>query len=415
MDYDMIRIVLERELSTQLFDLIEGDIIESLLKEAKIERFENEWKYILEGHSFKVTQAMASRLYNLFHEVQQRLEFKEDIDFYVTNSPEVNAFAISSLEEGEANIININSGLIERMDDDELKFIIGHEIGHLISKNAQITKVIRFVYPESDKIPILLYHKVNLWNKLAELTADRYGYIASPRLEKIISNFFKLSSGLDPERINFDYKAYLAENEAIVEYFKENRGKNVTSHPINPIRVKALEAFSNSQTYQWIAKGEELKAEEQLDNTLNELIQILMTLSSSELDYHRGNYMAAAGLMIAGADEKMETEELQQVISSLSRQMVFPQEMLGNIYNSGKVEEIFYGSAGEIIKVNPGERYGMFEYLVSIALSDRKIFKEEIEFLYKVGEQFGLTRKEIAQITANMIQREFVPDVYGLQ
>jgi Zn-dependent protease with chaperone function len=411
----MIRIPLEKQLSTQLFELIEGDVIEALLKEAKIERFENEWKYLLEGHSFKVTQDMASRLYNLFQEVKKKLEFDEDIDFYVTNNAAVNAFAISSLEEGEANIINVNSGLIERMDDDELRFIIGHEIGHLISKNAQITKVIRFVYPEPDKIPILLYHKVNLWNKLAELTADRYGYIASPKLEKIISNFFKLSSGLDPERIHFDYKAYLAENEAIIEYFKANRGKNVSTHPINPIRIKGLLAFSESETYKRIAKGEELVAEEQLDNILNDLIQILMTLSSSELDYHRGNFMAAAGLLIASADKSMDEDELERIIGTLSSQMIFPQEMLGNIHNSGKVQDIFYGSAGEILKMNPGERYGMFEYLVSIALSDRKIFKEEIDFLYHVGEQFGFTRKEIAQIIANMIQREFVPNVYGVQ
>jgi len=415
MNYDMIRITLERELSQQLFDLIEGDVIEALLKEAKIERFENEWKYMLEGHSFKVTKEMASGLYDLFQEVKQKLEFDEDIDFYVTNSADVNAFAISSLEEGEANIINVNSGLIERMDDDELKFIIGHEIGHLISKNAQITKIIRFVYPESNKIPILLYHKVNLWNKLAELTADRYGYIASPKLEKIISNFFKLSSGLDPQRINFDYKAYLAENEAIIQYFKDNRGKNVSTHPINPIRIKALVAFSESETYKSIAKGAEIQPEETLDAILNDLIQILMTLSSSELDYHRGNFMASAGLMMASADKAMDEDELTRIIGTLSQQMIFPQEMLGNIHNSGKVQDIFYGSAGEILKLNPGERYGMFEYLVSIALADRKIFKEEIEFLYTVGEQFGFTRKEIAQITAGMIQREFVPDVYGLQ
>jgi Zn-dependent protease with chaperone function len=415
MNYDMIRIPLEKELATQLFEVIEGDIIEALLKEAKIERFENEWKYILEGHSFKVTEDMASGLFKLFEEVKEELGFEEDIDFYVTNSSEVNAFAISSLEEGEANIINVNSGLIERMDDDELKFIIGHEIGHLISKNAQITKIIRFVYPKPDKIPVLLYHKVNLWNKLAELTADRYGFIANPKLETIMSNFFKLSSGLSPNRIDFDYKAYLAENEAIIKYFKENRGKNISTHPINPIRIKSLVAFSESEMYKSIAKGEETRTDENLDNILDDLIQILMTLSSSELDYHRDNFMAAAGLMMAGADQKLDQDELERVIGSMSRKMVFPKVMLAQIQNSGKVQEIFFGSASEILKVNPSERYGMFEYLVGIALADRKIFQQEIDFLYKVGEQFGFTRKEVAQITATMIQKEFMPDIYGIQ
>src|SRR5512135_2438195 len=125
MEFDLIRIPLEKKLARQLFDLIEGDIMSSVLKEAKIERFENEWKLILEGHSFKVTEDLASGLYKLFHEVKNKLEFNEEVDFYVTNSPDVNAFALAAVEEGEAHIITINSGLIERMDDDEFRFTIG--------------------------------------------------------------------------------------------------------------------------------------------------------------------------------------------------------------------------------------------------------------------------------------------------
>lgn len=413
MNYDLIRIPLEKELARQLFDLIEGDIMSSVLKEAKIERFENEWKLILEGHSFKVTRELASTLYDLFHEVQSKLEFKEEIEFYVTNSPEVNAFALAATEEGEANIININSGLIEKMDDDELRFIIGHEIGHLISKNAIISRLIRFVFPDPDKIPVLLYHKINLWNKLAELTADRYGFIASPKLEKCVSNFFKLSSGLDPQRIKFDYKAYLAENEKIIAYFKESRGQNLASHPINPIRIKALVLFNESELYKAVKKGAELIADEALTQKIDDLTGILMTLTSSELDYHRVNFMAAAGLLIAGADEKITQVEMERVMSMISQVMIFPKELVEQIHSSGQVMEIFNASAQAIISQNPGERYSLFEFIVGVALSDRQIFQQEIDFLYSVGESFGLTRKETAQMIAQNVQREFMPDIYG--
>ena len=291
------------------------------------------------------------------------------------------------------------------MEDDELKFIIGHEIGHLISKNAAITKILRFVYPDPDKIPILLYHKINLWNKLAELTADRYGFIASPKMEKVISNFFKLSSGLDPARINFDYKAYLAENEAIIEYFKANRGQNLSSHPINPIRIKALVAFSQSAMYQSIAGGTEMSEDAPLTATLNDLMGILMTLTSSELDFHRGNYMAAAGLMMAGADEQLEQQELENIIGSLSNLMIFPQEMLSHIYNSGKVQEIFFGSASEILKLNPGERYGMFDYLVNISLADRNILGHD-DFAHK-GENIFACVHPPECLTVHKIHRRF--------
>ena len=413
MNYDLIRIPLEKELSRQLYDLIEGDIMSSVLKEAKIERFENEWKLILEGHSFKVTKELASGLYDMFHEVQSRLEFTEPIDFYVTNSPEVNAWALAANEEGEANIININSGLIEKMDDDELRFIIGHEIGHLISKNAIISRLISFVFPEPEKIPVLLYHKINLWNKLAELTADRYGFIASPKLEKCVSNFFKLSSGLDPKRINFDFKAYLEENERIITYFRENRGQNLASHPINPIRIKALVLFNDSKLYESVKFVGIQKEDPSLEGLIDELTTILMTLTSSELDTHRINFMAAAGLLIAGADEQITQQELERVMGMISRVMIFPRELVEEIHASGKVMELFNSSAQAIISQNPGERYTLYEFMVGVALSDRQIFQKEIDLLYKVGEFFGLTPKEAAQMIAQCIQREFMPDIYS--
>ncbi len=413
MNYEMIRLPLENELSRQLYDLIEGDIMQAVLKEAKIERFENEWKLILEGHSFKVTRELASGLYDLFLEVKTKLEFSEEIDFYVTNSPEVNAWALTATEEGEANIININSGLIERMDDDELRFIIGHEIGHLISKNATITRLIRFVFPEPDKIPVLLYHKINLWNKLAELTADRYGYIASPKLDKCLSNFFKLSSGMDPRRINFDFNAYLTENDRIIRYFKENRGQNLSTHPINPIRIKALMAFSESQLYKDLSSGVELKDDAALTEKIDNLLDILMTLTSSELDYQRINFMASAGLMVSGADEQITQHEVERIMGTISRVMIFPKELLEQIHGGGKVSEVFNASAQAIISQNPGERYNLFDFMVGVALTDRQILQKELDFLYQVGEYFGLTRKEAAQMIAQGIQREFMPDIYG--
>lgn len=413
MNYDLIRIPMEKELSRQLYDLIEGEIMTSVLKEARIERFENEWKLILEGHSFKVTKELASGLFDLFHDVKKTLEFDENIDFYVTNSPEVNAWALTATEEGEAHIINVNSGLIERMDDDELRFIIGHEIGHLISKNATISRLINFVFPDQSKLPALLYHKINIWNKLAELTADRYGFIASPKVEKCISNFFKLSSGLSPDRINFDYQAYLAENERIIKYFEENRGQNLASHPINPIRIKAIMAFSDSIMYQQIRTGVELMEDVMLTGKIDQLTNILMTLTSSELDYHRINFMAAAGLLIAGVDSQVTREEAERIMSLISRVMIFPKELVEEIHGSGKVLEVFNSSAGAIINANPGEKYGLFDFMVGIALADRQIFQQEIDFLYNVAESFGLSRKEAAQMIAQSIQREFMPELYA--
>ena len=328
------------------------------------------------------------------------------------------------------------------MDNDELKFIIGHEIGHLVSKNARIMKLINFVFPDYDRMPLILRHKIELWTRLAELTSDRFGYIASPNMEKCISGFFKLSSGLNTNRINFDYKAYLDENEKILAYFEENKAQNLLSHPINPIRIKAIQIFSNSETFKAIKEGKEIKEDKDLDEACRRLeklgyrvavlaqpdwrkvavvihfgaaplTSILLTLSSSEMDYNRNLYYASAGLIMAGTDKEVDRDEYESIVRVLSNRTMFPKEFLQHVIESKKVNEIFQQSAAYIVQHNPAERYSLFECLIGIPISDREIFKQEINFLYEIGEKFfGFSRKEIAQFIAEMVHKEFMPNIY---
>ena len=414
MDYEKIRIKLEEDLGNELNRTMHGDIVSNLLKEAKIEKIENEWKFMLEGHSFKVNKSLAPRLASVFEEVQKTLEFEEPIDFYVTNSSQVNAFSISRLEDDDVHIINFNSELVERLDDEELRFVIGHEIGHLISRNAHITKLIQFIFPDPQRMPLILTHKITLWRKLSELTADRYGFIASPSLEKSASGFFKLSSGLNSKRINFDFKAYLEENDKILEFFRQESSTNLLSHPINPIRIKAVQLFSDSATYKSVSESSPVETDEKLDKEVNDLIEILLTLSSSELDHYRKHFIAAAGIIMSNLDEKMTQPEYENIIKTLSQFTIFPKLFLEEVHKQGKPDEVLANAAQNIVKLNPGERYTLFEFMVGMALTDRQLFKQEISFLYNVGENFfGFPRKEIAQIISNMINQTFMPNIYS--
>ena len=413
MNYENIRIDLERELGSDLYILMQGEIIEEILKEAKIEKIENEWKFILEGHSFKVNSRMAPRLDGLMKGVVETLQFEEEIEFYVTNNPELNAFSISRLEEDQAHIVNLNSGLVERLDDDELRFVIGHEIGHLVSKNTDILKLVQFIFPDPMRTPLLITHKIALWKKLSELTADRFGFIASPRLDKCFSGFFKLASGLDTERIKFDHTAYMEENEKILDYFRTEMAADLLSHPINPIRIKAVELFSKSKLFKSLQEGKGGIVDKSLRKQIAELTGILLSLNHSELDLHRRKFIASAGLMVAGLDEEVSENEYEKILITLSNFAIFPKADFEDILKSGRADLIAAESARFIVDRNPAERYPLFGYMVEMALSDRKISRKEVIFLYNIGEKFfGFSRKEIAQLIAEPIHRYFVPDIY---
>lgn len=405
---------METQLGQELYDRLEGDMIEMIIKEAKVEHIENDWKMILEGHSYRISKELTPEIHSLCMEVKEKLNYEKQIDFYITNSSDFNAYAIPSTEEMSNDVINLNSMLVERLTNEELRFVIGHEIGHLASKNARINQLIQFVFPNQERIPMILMNKINLWEKLAELTADRYGFIASENFSTCLKGFFKMSSGLNVERLNIQEDALLEENERRIEFFKNGEGLNITTHPVNPIRIKALQLFSQSGLYGQIQSGkEEITADEILDEKISELAGILTILSSSELDYHRKQFIASAGIIMATLDGSVGQEEHQNTLAVLANLTIFPESYLDDMIKTGKVNDIFFESMQKIIQANPGERMQMISYMLDSILADHQILPGEVEFIYEIGEKFmGFARKEIAQIMAQKIQERFFPKVY---
>lgn len=405
-----IRVDLEIELESNLFQTLEGKLVEKIIAEANYEPEENIWKNILEGHSFKVTEKMSPKLYHIFHDVKNKLNYKKNIDFYITNSAELNAFALTRSDDKDTDIININSALISMFDDDELRFVVGHEIGHLITRYARVVRLINFIFPDPEKVPLILAHRIELWQKVSELTADRFGFIASPNVEKCVSGFFKMASGLSTDRIDFDYKAYLIDNEKILDYFTQNR--NMFTHPVNPLRIKAIKLFSESSLYEDFKNEKEFNTDQVLNAEMDKLIAMLQTISTSPMDAFRKQFLASAGLIMANIDKNINDDEYESILESLSNYTVFPHEYLSEICNTS-TEEVFKSSISNIIQQNPAERFQLLQYMVNIAMSDNSIFNKEINFLFEVGESLlGLTRREIAQILAATLQQGFIPELY---
>jgi len=413
MDYDHIRIIPEQQIGQNLWELLEGDVISKIKKESKVEKTGNYYKYLLEGHSFKLGSELLPELYKPFGDVCEALNFTEPVEFYISNSPDFNASAASSQDEGEPHLVNLNSGLVNALDEDELRFVIGHELGHIISKNIDIKGVIEFVFPHYQGIPLILYNKISLWDKLSELTADRYGLIACGDPSKCVSAFFKMSSGLSLNRYNLNLATFLEENEKLLESFKKENTINVATHPMNPIRIKALEYFAQSTVYKSILDNTSIESDPALSSNMEELTNLLLVIRNSELDHHRSMFIASAGLVMAGIDERLSKEEYDIIIQRLANFLIFPETLLKGIMDQKGQENVFLQTASAIMQHNPGERDPMFEFLIGVAMSDNELFNREIDFLYEVGENlFKYSAKEIAQRIAYVIRGNFIPKLY---
>ena len=391
------KIELEQHLTEQIYAALHGELVEKIISLSSFDQSGHGLRSAMEGHSFKVEKRLMSHLHDLLYGVKEKLGFADPVDFYITGDSTVNAWTIAAAREGEPHIVNINSALINLMTDDELRFVVGHELGHLMNKNTEMLRLIGFVFPHGTVPPLVLQYKIRLWEQLSELTADRYGYMAVENLEACLSAFFKMTSGLDITKINMQVDGYLEENLKHLEYFINDKGLSRDTHPVNPIRVQSLNLYATSPD------------EKALAEKMDEIIGALMKLSNDEVDYYLGFFVATAGLIAINIDGEVTSEEIERVLNQLSSFHIFPRHFLDQVAEQ-KVVEIFYSSIEEVLKRRPDMRDGMLVYIISLILADSSFNQQEVDFIFEIGEKcFGFTTKEIADRVAGAIQQNFVP------
>ena len=394
-------IALEQQLSKQIYNALQGSVVEAVLKKIKTSGADTYWRSSMEGHSLKVQEDLLPDFYRLCHEVKDKLHFDEPVDFYITGDSSVNAFSVAAEDEGEPNIVNVNSALFDLMTEDELRFVIGHELGHLINKDTKLARLIQFVFPPEAGIPVSLQYKIRLHDQLAELVADRYGYMATDNLGVCVTAFFKLASGLDLVKMNVSLDALIADNNRRLDYFLKDKGISRATHPVNPVRVQALNLFSTMPT------------QKELNEGMDELISILLKVGNSELDEYTAQFVVSAGIIVANIDKALNLEEYHAIIENLADLKIFPRKFIEEVM-SGDIVKTFNESVEKILQVNPGMREDMLEYMIQIVISDKTISNEEMNMLYDFGRNVGLSDMEVATSIALAIQKNYIPSMESI-
>ncbi len=181
-------------------------------------------------------------------------------NIYIQNDQTVNACAYA-VDDVEPTVV-VNSGMLERFTIPELKYVIGHECGHLHNYHsayqilgniilnigtAGISAVVSAAV--ASILSIGTQTLLSAWSRAGEVTADRAGLLCADSLEDCYSAMAKLMyGGVIGAEYAIDYGAIREQFNNTVESVARYN-EIFSTHPATARRIAAIAEFAECQVY----------------------------------------------------------------------------------------------------------------------------------------------------------------------
>jgi len=353
----------------------------------------NSWANRLLADNVLLNEVIAPRLYQICSEVKNKLNYNEEIEFYITQAANLNAYAINGFGY-RAHMICFTSGLIKCLNDDELAYVIGHEIGHLMFKHSQLNTVIAILANSEEPVSSQIRSLFSRWDKYAEISADRMGYLAQPNLETVGKTFFKLASGLSEEHLKFNIMEYMKQLDKIKDL---SRNELVSSHPNNLVRLKCLELFSKSELYN--SSNASVMTKEQLQEETTTVLNLEEYHPTEEWQMKALEFIAAVGMYIASIDNKMNPNEWEKLFSMVYYHTSQPEKYL-TFKDISEIEERKNVLCEFYAQSKNDHKFRLCEMLVDIATCDGRLDEKERIALFEIANKLNIdedTMKRLIQ------------------
>ena len=220
------------------------------------------------GDAVRVGPTQRPQLYARYQEVLRALDWPEtgkpEPQLYVAQHPIANAGAVGF----EQPFIVISSGTLELLDADEQQFVLGQQVGHIMTGRTTYRTIAQIVLffgmsalPLLASIALLPFQLALLeWYRTSEFSADRAGLLASQNPRVSLMAFLKLAGGrANGDAIDLDaYLAQAAEYEAdggTWDQVLKALNTALRAHPFHTVRAGALHRWEQSGAYRTILDG----------------------------------------------------------------------------------------------------------------------------------------------------------------
>ena len=225
-------------------------------------------RLLFQGNAVRVGPSQFPRLWHLHTDVTTTFDWTDVPELYVSQTPFFNAGAYGI----DRPFIVVHSAAIELLDDDELRVLLAHELGHVISGHAlyrTIAAVLAVIslgaLPVLASLAVLPVRLAFLeWSRKSELSADRAGLLGGQDMAVSQRVDMKMAGGgrgdafagqLNVDAFMQQAHEYAASGEGLDVVYKILSTLALT-HPMHTVRAAELQRWVTAGEYDRILRGE---------------------------------------------------------------------------------------------------------------------------------------------------------------
>lgn len=218
-------------------------------------QYERAFRQQMLGNGIRIGPNQLPKVWESYLSCLDTLDMPERYELYIFQTPVANAMAFGA----EQPSILLQSGLVTMLAEDELKSVIAHEVGHILSEHVMYRTALYILLslgmrnlPPLGDLPIrAIILALQEWSRASELTCDRAAALVVRDPVIHCRTLMKLAGG-NVEGLNVDAFIHQAsEYETWEDYLDRGLrffGELETTHPYAVRRV--------SELTRWIRSGE---------------------------------------------------------------------------------------------------------------------------------------------------------------
>jgi len=189
MNADALRSKQDLEIASQLMQTKEVKRINDMIEKREAEGPMGTRRRLL-ATSVRLSRGMAPWLHEMTDDCMEKLGVTIPTELYVYASPTYNAACVKP-EDGRLFIM-FSSSLLESFEGSELRFVVGHELGHYLYDHHDIP--IGYLLKGEPRPSPKLALQLTTWSRYAEISADRAGAHCAQDPIGVARSLFKLAS-----------------------------------------------------------------------------------------------------------------------------------------------------------------------------------------------------------------------------